>query len=137
MNLQHSVRPSEIPAESDMTLMHLQDQTEGWDLHSHKCSQVPSLETRIWWELSEKNMEKTLKNRDNQTISDLPLLNAQPLPSQRRNGACILDVDPATARYILAYNFEPALSAAFPEKKTELRIVTVWVSMQSLDPLIN
>lgn len=54
-----------------------------------------------------------------------------------QNGACILDVDPATARYILAYNFEPALSAAFPEKKTELRIVTVWVSMQSLDAIMQ
>lgn len=54
-----------------------------------------------------------------------------------QNGACILDVDPPTARYILAYNFEPALSAAFPEKKTELRIVTVWVSMQSLDAIMQ
>ena len=50
-----------------------------------------------------------------------------------RNGACILDVDPPTARYILSYNFEPAVSAVFPETKTELRIVTVWVSMQTLD----
>eukprot|EP00434_Breviolum_minutum_P022810 symbB.v1.2.020126.t1/scaffold1676.1/size106311/3 len=59
------------------------------------------------------------------------------LATAQKNGACILDVDPPTARYILSYNFEPAVSAVFPETKTELRIVTVWVSMRTLDEIMH
>ncbi|CAK9086442.1 Guanylate kinase (GMP kinase) [Durusdinium trenchii] len=59
------------------------------------------------------------------------------LSTAQEHGACILDVDPPTARFILSYSFDRALSAAFPEKKTEMRLVTVWVSMQSLDDIME
>ena len=59
------------------------------------------------------------------------------LATAEEHGACVLDVDPPTARFILAYSFDRALSAAFPGTKTELRLVTVWVSMQSLDDIME
>ena len=58
------------------------------------------------------------------------------LLAAKEQGACILDVDPPTARYILAYSFDRALGVAFSGKKTELRLVTVWISLPSLDAIM-
>jgi len=52
-------------------------------------------------------------------------------------GACILDVDPATAKMLLRYNWDRAVAAVHPDKKAELRLVTVWVSLESLDDILE
>ncbi|CAE7034283.1 NMT1 [Symbiodinium natans] len=59
------------------------------------------------------------------------------LASVQEFGACILDVDPPTARNILSYDWARALKAAYPSKKVELRLVTVWVSMKNLDDILD
>eukprot|EP00439_Symbiodinium_sp_Y106_P065158 s616_g10.t1 len=52
-------------------------------------------------------------------------------------GACVLDVDPPTARNILSYDWARALKAAYPSKQVELRLVTVWVTMKTLDDILD
>lgn len=65
----------------------------------------------------------------------LPAL-AVPLAAAEK-GACVLDVDPPTARNLLGYNWKKALTAAFPEAKMELRVVAVWVTLNTLDEIVE
>lgn len=59
------------------------------------------------------------------------------LASVQDTGACVLDVDPPTARNILSYDWARALKAAYPSKQVELRLVTVWVTMKTLDDILD
>lgn len=51
--------------------------------------------------------------------------------------ACILDVDTTTARNLLGYDWEMALSAASSEERLELRLISVWVSLPSLNAIVE
>jgi len=51
------------------------------------------------------------------------------------DGACVLDVDPVSARAILSYNWASALASL--GSTTEFRFVPVWVCAPSLDVLIS
>lgn len=68
---------------------------------------------------------------------DLGLPATAVLDAAMAGGACILDVDMPTARSILNYRWEAALAAAAPDRKLELRVVSVWVSLSSLDAVVE
>jgi len=51
--------------------------------------------------------------------------------------ACVLDVDPPTARTLLGYDWSRALAAASPDERLELRMVAVWVTLPSLDDIVE
>lgn len=61
------------------------------------------------------------------------------LASAAENRACVLDVDPPTARLLLGYNWDRALEAvaAAEGKAVEVRLVTVWVSLPTLDGIME
>mmetsp|Transcript_46961 Transcript_46961/g.102137 ORF Transcript_46961/g.102137 Transcript_46961/m.102137 type:complete len:536 (+) Transcript_46961:57-1664(+) len=50
-------------------------------------------------------------------------------------GACVLDVDPPTARMLLQCDWEAELDRCSPDIKLELRVVAIWVSLSSLDAI--
>jgi len=54
-----------------------------------------------------------------------------------KEGACLLDVDPPTARALLSYDWSRALAAVYPGEDVELKFVSVWVSLSSLDAIIE
>lgn len=65
----------------------------------------------------------------------LPALSV--LASALESGACILDVDPTTARALLEYDWPTALYDAFPDRRMEIRLVSVWISLPSLDSIME
>jgi len=50
--------------------------------------------------------------------------------------ACILDVDPPTARALLSYNWAGAFASFFPGERASLQLVGVWVSLKTLDDIV-
>ncbi|CAE8615726.1 unnamed protein product [Polarella glacialis] len=52
-------------------------------------------------------------------------------------GACVLDVDPPTARTLLGYPWQTLFNDAFPGRKVELRVIAVWVSLKTLDNVME
>jgi len=73
---------------------------------------------------------------DGETI-DLGLPALAVLAAAAEKGACVLDVDPPTARTLLSYTWDRALATASPDEKLELRFVTVWVSLSTLDAVME
>jgi len=73
---------------------------------------------------------------DGETIA-VGLTAASILNAATKKGACVLDVDPPTARALLGCDWSRALSAAAPSRKIELCLVTVWVSLPSLDAIVE
>lgn len=65
----------------------------------------------------------------------LPALSV--LAAALESGACVLDVDPTTAQALLQYDWTTALYDAFPDKRMEIRLVSVWISLPSLDSIVE
>merc|ERR1712157_15692 len=64
---------------------------------------------------------------------NLGLPAAAVLAAVAEGGACVLDVDTPTARSILEYNWEKLIAKVPTERPLELRLVSIWVSLGSLD----
>lgn len=61
------------------------------------------------------------------------------LRAAKKSGACLLDVDPPTARALLSYNWEATIEAMVPKGVVvpELRVVSVWVSLPTLNDVVQ
>jgi len=67
---------------------------------------------------------------------NLGLPAATVISAAKDGGACLLDVDPPTARMLLEYRWDKALAALSPDEEYELSFVSIWVSLPSIDAVI-
>mmetsp|Transcript_89991 Transcript_89991/g.226356 ORF Transcript_89991/g.226356 Transcript_89991/m.226356 type:complete len:545 (-) Transcript_89991:211-1845(-) len=68
---------------------------------------------------------------------DVGLPAATVIAAAKDGGACVLDVDQPTARMLLDYHWDRALAALSPDEEFELSFVSIWVSLPSIDAVIE
>jgi len=68
---------------------------------------------------------------------DFGLPAASVIATVKEAGVCLLDVDPPTARQLLEYRWDRPLEALAPGEDVELAFVCVWVSVNSIDTVVE